>query len=226
MIQPGSTPVAVHIAFPELLLALGIESVLRGHDNLAAHVMDYRSETLSRAGGGVVITDYERGVELAHAFTFPPRPPAASPHVLVLSSREREYEIRLALEQGVRGYMSASCSARELVDAVHTLARGQRHLSKLVIDRMASSFGREVLTIREQEVLALLAYGECNKQIARRLDIAMGTVKSHVKSVMCKLGASSRTKAICIASERGLVEVQGSAPARLSTRPHAPALSC
>ncbi|WP_298928130.1 response regulator transcription factor [uncultured Ramlibacter sp.] len=207
----GSTPLSVCIALPESLLALGIEGVLRGHSSLDAKVVDDDWDALAAVSSGeVVITDYERGMLLAHAFrSCSSSPGVATRHILVLSGRDREQEIRQALEKGVRGYLSPACSAAELIEALLTLARGQRYLSKIVIDRMASSFGRELLTGREQEVLALLAHGECNKQIARRLDIAIGTVKTHVKSVMCKLGASSRTKAICIASERGLVEVQG-----------------
>jgi DNA-binding NarL/FixJ family response regulator len=201
-----SRPVPVRIAIPEYLLALGIESALRGHAGLDVSLVD--GEPID-AGEGVLITDYEHGVQLAHVGRSPARAAlAALGHVLVLSGRDREHEIRLALEQGVSGFLPVSCSARELVDAVLALAQGLRYLSTTIASRMASSLGRETLTLREQQVLALLACGECNKQIARSMDIAIGTVKSHVKSVMYKLGASSRTKAICIANERGLIDVQ------------------
>lgn len=204
-----AAPLSVRIALPESLLALGILCVLREQAHLDVEVMDVESEAPAVAGGGeVIITDYERGMSLARASTSAGRRSAVPARVLVLSGRDREHDIRRALEQGVRGYLSCDCSAAELSEALRTVARGQRYLSKLAGDRMANSFGRESLTDREQEVLALLAHGECNKQIARRLDIAIGTVKSHVKSVMCKLGAANRTKAICIANERGLVDVQ------------------
>jgi DNA-binding NarL/FixJ family response regulator len=72
---------------------------------------------------------------------------------------------------------------------------------------MADSLTREALTAREAEVLDLLACGQCNKSIARQLDIAVGTVKAHVKAIMAKLDASSRTQAVSVAAQRGLVSL-------------------
>ena len=72
-----------------------------------------------------------------------------------------------------------------------------------------------MLTSREDEVLRLLAKGLSNKSIARELDIAAGTVKVHVKSIMSKLDASSRTEAASIATARGLVDVLDTSSRRL-----------
>jgi two-component system NarL family response regulator len=81
---------------------------------------------------------------------------------------------------------------------------------------------RARLTSREGEVLCLLAKGMSNKSIARVLDIADGTVKSHVKSIMSKLGASCRTEAASIATERGLVDVPETPLPRVKQYPLAP----
>jgi DNA-binding CsgD family transcriptional regulator len=72
---------------------------------------------------------------------------------------------------------------------------------------MAANSPWNQLTVREQQVLELLARGQCNKMIAPHLGIAVGTIKSHVKSIMAKLEASSRTEAASIAAERGIVGV-------------------
>jgi two-component system NarL family response regulator len=74
---------------------------------------------------------------------------------------------------------------------------------------MADSLTRATLTSRETEVLRLITIGEPNKAIARQLQIAVGTVKSHVSAIMAKLGAASRTQAAGIAASRGLVEARG-----------------
>jgi DNA-binding NarL/FixJ family response regulator len=74
-----------------------------------------------------------------------------------------------------------------------------------VLPRIADSFSREPLTPRENDVLHLLAEGCCNKTIARRLGIGQGTVKSHLRSVMAKLGVHARTQAVIVAAERGMV---------------------
>jgi len=68
-------------------------------------------------------------------------------------------------------------------------------------------FARDQLTAREDQVLQLLARGLCNKTIARQLGIAVGTVKTHVKGIMAKLDASSRTEAARIAAEKGIVGI-------------------
>lgn len=200
-----SPPIAVRIAHPEMLLALGVEAVLRKEAAFDARILADGSAHVPAASGhsSVLITDYHLGLQCAGNERTPGLPKT---RVLVMSARDREHEIRSALEQGVQGYLPVACSPHELVAAVLSLARGQRYLAPAVAARMAESFGREAMTLREQEVLALLACGECNKSIARQLDIAIGTVKAHVKSIMHKLGASSRTKAICVANERGLID--------------------
>jgi two-component system NarL family response regulator len=81
-----------------------------------------------------------------------------------------------------------------------------RYLCPLVAQRMADSLSRASLTSREIEVLQLVVTGESNKAIARRLNIELGTVKSHMTAIMSKLGATSRTQAAAIAAERGLVQ--------------------
>lgn len=78
--------------------------------------------------------------------------------------------------------------------------------------RIAADFAREPLTTREEDVLQLLARGLCNKSIAGRLGIAVGTVKAHVKSIFGKLEASSRTEAASIATELGIIAIPGVAP--------------
>jgi two-component system NarL family response regulator len=70
---------------------------------------------------------------------------------------------------------------------------------------MADSFTRIGLTSRETDVLQLLAQGCCNKSIARELGIGVGTVKTHVKGLFDKLGATARTHAVVLATRRGLV---------------------
>ena len=127
--------------------------------------------------------------------------------VLTICSNAREHSIELALRSGVHGFIRASCSADELTGAVQTLALGALYVCPDVAQRMAATFSRDALTGREEEVLRLLARGQCNKTIARELGIAVGTVKTHVKGIMAKLDASSRTEAASIAAEKGIVDV-------------------
>lgn len=153
-------------------------------------------------GADVVVADH--GNALAYL-----RRPAARPalrgKVLVIASACREWEIRSALESGARGYVVVGCGLDELVTGVRAVHRGERFLSPQIALRMAEILTCEPLTSREEEVLRLLVEGLGNKLIARRLGIAVGTVKSHLKGIFDKLQVQSRTQAICAAERRGLL---------------------
>jgi two-component system NarL family response regulator len=132
--------------------------------------------------------------------------PLAAARIMALTSNDREADIRRAVEAGVHGYLLLGGPLSELIEGVTTVAHGVRYLGRSVAQRMADSLTRASLTSRETEVLRLVMTGESNKAIARRLNIELGTVKSHMTAIMTKLGATSRTQAAGIASARGLVE--------------------
>jgi DNA-binding NarL/FixJ family response regulator len=110
---------------------------------------------------------------------------------------------------------------RDLVAGIRALARGENYLCDAVAHQLSRIAPRDMLTSREDEVLRLLARGRSNKSIARELDIAVGTVKVHVKSILSKLDASSRTEAASIATERGLVDVSDSSSRQPKQYPRA-----
>jgi DNA-binding NarL/FixJ family response regulator len=155
---------------------------------------------ISRAAD-VVVADYEHGTELA---TLASRHAGAC-KVLIVASNNREWEIRSALECGVRGYILVGCALDELATGVRAVFRGVRYLSPQVALRLAEILAGDALTAREEEVLRLVVEGMGNKAIARRLGIAIGTVKSHLKGIFDKLDVESRTQAICAAERRGLL---------------------
>jgi DNA-binding NarL/FixJ family response regulator len=152
----------------------------------------------------VVVADYEHGIELATQIAGYPAS-AVSPKVMVVASADREWEIRHALEHGVRGYVMVGCALTELTVGVHAVHMGHRYLGTGVAERLAESLSAEPLTQREQSVLRLVVDGLGNKAIANRLDIAVGTVKSHIKGVFSKLDVESRTQAVAAAERRGLL---------------------
>jgi len=152
----------------------------------------------------VVVADYSSGLALAAHFgrrdNF-----GASPKVVVIGGIDREWEIRCAMEQGVRGYLLVGCPLDELVAGVRAVHRGGRYLSPQVALRLAEHIALEPLTAREAEVLRLVVAGLCNKAISNQLAIAVGTVKSHLKATFEKLHVESRTQAIAVAERRGLL---------------------
>ena len=157
-----------------------------------------------RHSADVVVADYENGVELAAQGS---RRGGAgnSLKVMIVAATDREWEIRSALESGVRGYVVVGCALDELAAGVRAVYRGVRHLSAPVAQRLAESLSGDALTGREEEVLRLVVKGMGNKATARQLGIAVGTVKSHLKGIFDKLNVESRTQAISAAERRGLL---------------------
>ena len=199
----GRVNVLVLVAAP--LLQAGVRATLSAVTRF--NVLAERQATFE-GSVQVVVTDLTVG---ARPTLDDGGPDVASlpPHakVLAICPHAREHSIETALRSGVHGFVRANCAAGELIDAVQTLAAGALYVCPEVAQRMAAAFSRDALTIREEEVLRLLARGQCNKTIARELGIAVGTVKTHIKGIMTKLDASSRTEAACIAAEKGIVDV-------------------
>jgi DNA-binding NarL/FixJ family response regulator len=155
----------------------------------------------------VIIADYESGMDFvqSRASVSLTRSGGTAPKVLIVTGRESESEIRQALEAGVHGYLLEGCTPEELADGVRAVQRGIRHLSGLAGHRIAESLTHRALTNRETEVLLLMARGNPNKTIGKRLNITDGTVKAHIRSILQKLDSASRTEATAIASRRGLL---------------------
>lgn len=191
--------IKVAVVHEDDLLAAGLRAVLGGQ-----HDIELVEDTASAAcaPADVVVSDYEGGLRLAAA-PAPRRGQAA--HVLVLTQRDSEREIRHALSQGVRGYVTSGGCASELLDAVRRVGLGIRHVGTLAAQRLADSVAGTLLTEREMDVLRLLMDGACNKGIARRLEISHGTVKSHMRSIFQKLDAHNRTEVVVVAEKRGLL---------------------
>jgi NarL family two-component system response regulator YdfI len=147
--------------------------------------------------------------------------------VVILTTYDDDRYIVRGLRAGARGYLLKDTDRKVLYDAIRAAARGESLLPSSVVDKMVAHLvdgdrgprrgaGRgshrgsppvqtETLSPREAQVLALLAEGAANKEIARALDISERTVKAHVTGIFNKLGASSRTEAVAIAMRSNLL---------------------
>lgn len=194
--------ISVLVMHDHPIVAAGLAMTLRAQSGMRVSI-----DGVDPAEGGfdVVATDYRRGLSWATQGrrSAAGRQPGA---VVVVTSQEREHDVRSALDAGVQGYLLLGCRTDEITDAIRAAARGARYLCGDVANRIADSLSRESMTNRETDVLQLLSRGYCNKTIASRLDIAVGTVKTHVKAILAKLEAKTRTEAAAIAMRRGLVD--------------------
>lgn len=124
---------------------------------------------------------------------------------IVLTVYGGDEDIFRALEAGARAYLRKDVTATELLRAIACVQSGERYLSPAVAARLAGRVGEASLTAREHEVLVQVAAGKTNKEIARLLGVSEGTVKSHLHSILQKLGSQSRSEAIATALRRGLI---------------------
>jgi DNA-binding NarL/FixJ family response regulator len=197
----------VLVRHAEPLLGVGLVAALRQQPDFEVFVHGV-DEPAGSVAIDVVVADYQAGLALAAGVRRDAEPAArARAKVMVMAMSGREHEIRLALEGGVHGYLLLGCGIEDLAAGVRSLGRGARYLCPAAAQCLAESLAREALTVREADVLRLLALGHSNKAIARDLGIAVGTVKAHVKRILEKLGATTRTEAASIAVRHGLLEV-------------------
>jgi DNA-binding NarL/FixJ family response regulator len=131
--------------------------------------------------------------------------------VIALTSVLEDASVVGAVKAGAIGYLLKNTEGDELLNAIHAAADGQVRLSPEASARLLrevrSPQSPETLTERETEVLRLLAEGKANKEMARKLGISEHTIKSHVHSLLAKLGMQSRTQAALYAARIGLVSV-------------------
>ncbi|RZS66510.1 LuxR family two component transcriptional regulator [Agromyces ramosus] len=131
---------------------------------------------------------------------------AAAPRVLVLTNYDTDADILGAIEAGASGYLLKDAPPAELVAAVRAAAVGESALAPAVSSRLdASMASGDRLTVREAEVLSLVADGRSNRDIGRELFLSEATVKSHLVHIFTKLGVGSRTAAVARARELGAI---------------------
>ncbi|EST29284.1 LuxR family transcriptional regulator [Streptomycetaceae bacterium MP113-05] len=138
----------------------------------------------------------------------------APPKILVVTTFENDEYVYQALRAGADGFLLKRSRPAEIVHAVRLVAEGDSLLFPTAVRELAKEYGspaaravmhRAALTEREGEVLRLMARGLSNGEIAARLVVGAETVKSHVSSVLGKLGARDRTQAVIAAYESGFV---------------------
>ncbi len=214
------TPVRVLVAEDQQLVRDGIVTMLGVREDLvvvaqaadgAAAVREAR-----RTRPDVALVDIRMpvldGIEATRVITS--ELPAT--RVLVLTTFGADEFVFAALEAGASGFLLKDVRAEDLLDAVAALARGEGRLDPAVTSTVVAHFRRhrpavtplpgiDALTPRERQVLLLMSEGRSNAEIASELVVAPGTVKTHVATVLAKLGVRDRVQAVIAAHRAGLV---------------------
>jgi DNA-binding NarL/FixJ family response regulator len=127
--------------------------------------------------------------------------------IIVLTTYAGDVQVLRALKAGAQGYILKGHVRRELLDTIRAVHAGQKRIPPEVAAELAEHAAEDDLSSREIEVLRLIAGGNANKEIAAQLSVAEETVKSHVTSILGKLGANDRTHAVTIGLKRGIIEL-------------------
>lgn len=193
----------------------GVEVVGEAGDGRAAVAL------VRRAHPDVVLMDVRMpdtdGLEATRQIVADPR--CAGTRVLVLTTYDQDELVHEALRAGASGFLLKDVRPQHLLDAIEVVAGGEALLAPTVTRRLIELFAarpalREVaatVTAREQEVLRVVAAGLSNHEIAEELHLGYGTVKTHVSSLLLKLGCRDRAQLVMYAYETGLA-VPGSRP--------------
>jgi DNA-binding NarL/FixJ family response regulator len=132
----------------------------------------------------------------------------AAARIIALSTYDGDEDIYRALAAGAKGYVLKDMLRTELLQVIRAVYRGQRGIPPAVASRLAEFTPRIELTPRELEVLALIAQGRSNPEIAAALGRAESTMKVHVRNILQKLGTDDRTEAVTIALRRGILQLR------------------
>ncbi|MFD0267622.1 response regulator [Streptomyces sp. NPDC127106] len=219
-------PIRVMIADDQMMVRQGFTVLLNAQPDIevvgqAVDGADAVAKT-AELGPDVVLMDIRMpgmgGIEATSAIT---TAAGSAVKVLVLTTFDLDEYVYEALRAGASGFLLKDASADQLAEAVRVVAAGEALLSPNITKRLITEFSRlgaprapskariAELTERETEVLALIAQGLSNAEIAARLVVAEQTVKTHVGRILVKLGLRDRTQAAVFAYETGLIRPTG-----------------
>lgn len=126
--------------------------------------------------------------------------------IVIFSNYARGEEIYQAMKAGAAGFVVKNMDLAQLLDAIRKVHAGERYIPPDLAVRMSERI-LSPLSERETAVLALIAKGRSNKEIASALNVTEGTVKLHVTNILTKLEVNTRTEALVVAVQRGIIDI-------------------
>jgi two-component system, NarL family, response regulator len=211
MLSQADSPIRIIIIDDHPVVRAGLTSMLGTQSQLqvvgTASSGEEALEIVRRDSPDVLLLDLRmpnmNGIETLLAL----KKAGSNAAVIILTSYETDEDIYRAVQAGAQGYLLKDTSLREMVEAIRSVHSGKRYIPRPIAARLAERMMRTNLTLREIEILKMLAKGPTNKQIGHALGISDNTVRNHVNSIIEKLEVSDRTEAATTAIQRGIIAV-------------------
>jgi DNA-binding NarL/FixJ family response regulator len=220
----GSRTIRVAIADGQALVRAGFHALLSGEEEITVVGEAGDGEEVlalaRRARPDVMLVDLALpgfdGLEATRRILADPE--LADVQVLILNASERDDHLFAALRAGASGFLAKDTRPAELVRTVRAVASGEALLSPRATRRVIAEIASqpdpqrpspeqlEELTVREREVMALVAAGMSNREIAERLVVSLATARTHVSRALRKVDARDRAQLVALAYETGLVQ--------------------
>lgn len=202
----GSIDLSVRVRHGDPLVLAGLVALIDLEPGL--HVQ--AGSTSDEGAVDVVVADHACALSLLAGASDPSGAAGGlrAPRVIVVTRRDKEGQVMQAIASGACGYVRQDADPVELMEAIRQVARGgPLYLCKRTKTLFRHDAPRTGFTAREEDVLRFLVKGDCNKGIARKLDISAATVEAHVSRICEKLDVGSRVQVAVKAIQRGLVRV-------------------
>lgn len=203
----------VAIYDPQFITRQGIETLVKSSDLFnEVHLIDTQTtifDSLKKLTPSFLLIDYAKSKEVDIALVRKIKKEFKGLKTLVISEDNDKARIQGMIQAGIKGFVTKSCSEKEIIEAMDTIQTGGKFYCKKVLNIIASGedYTTRDLSVREMEIVKLIANGKSSAQIADHLIISVHTVNSHRKNILKKLGLKSPTELIIYASEMGWVQL-------------------
>ncbi|MGI9641568.1 MAG: response regulator [Acidimicrobiia bacterium] len=207
-------PIRVAIVDDHKVVRLGLQAFLSIHDDIEvvgeASNGEEAVQLVADTNPDVVLMDLQMPVMDGPEAIAVIRAEYDQTHVVALTTFDDPNLAQRALAAGATGFLYKDADEQELMSAIRMAHRGRSVVAPEAMQLLVQ--GEEEgyvvhLTEREDEVLALVAVGKTNPEVAERLSVSVSTVNFHVHNILDKLGAKTRTEAVTIAAREGLIDI-------------------
>ena len=211
----AARPIKVLIVEDHPVVAEGLASLLEDYPEITITGVAFSVAevipAVENAAADVAVIDYHLPDGTAYDAVERLRSRSPSTAVVLISADAGNEPLLAAVELGASGYLIKSAAGEEIIHAIRAAAAGQTVIPAGLVTRALALYRESIqrqtllesLTPREKQILALMADGADNRTVAERLHISYATVRSHVRSILAKLGARSRLDAVAKATDLG-----------------------